>query len=42
MALGFITKYYAFAIRVDQVNFLHEKFGVSADSQDRLVVELVR
>ena len=26
-------------IRVDQVNFFHEKFGVSAYSQDRLVAE---
>ena len=28
-----ITEYYAFTIRVDQVNFLSEKFAVSADSQ---------
>ena len=34
-----ITKYYAFTIRVDQVNFLSEKFGVSAYSRDRLVAE---
>ena len=34
-----ITKYYAFTIHVDQVNFLHEKFAVSAYSQDRLVAE---
>ena len=32
-----ITEYYAFTVRVDQVNFLREKFGVSASSQDRLV-----
>ena len=31
-----ITKYYAFTIRVEQVNFLHEKLVVSAYSQDRL------
>ena len=34
-----ITEYYAFTIRVDQVNFLRGKFGVSAYSQDRLVAE---
>ena len=34
-----ITEYYAFKIRVDQVNFLREKFGVLAYSQDRLVAE---
>ena len=34
-----ITEYYAVTIRVDQVNFLSEKFGVSAYSQDRLVAE---
>ena len=34
-----ITEYYAFTIHVDQVNFLHEKLGVSAYSQDRLVAE---
>ena len=34
-----ITEYYAFTIRVDEVNFLHEKFGVSAYSRDRLVPE---
>ena len=34
-----ITEYYAFTIRVDQVNFLREKFGVSAYSRDRLVAE---
>ena len=28
-----ITEYYAFTIRVDQVNFLREKFGVSAYSR---------
>ena len=33
-----ITKYYAFTIRVDQVNFLREKFGVLAYSQDWLVL----
>ena len=32
-----ITEYYAFTICDDQVNFLHEKFGVLAYSQDRLV-----
>ena len=37
-----ITKYYAFTICVDQVNFLREKFGVSAYSQDRLVAESVQ
>ena len=36
-----ITVYYAFTIRVDQVNFLREKFGVSY-SRDRLVDEKVR
>ena len=35
----FITEYYAFKIRVDQVNFLREKFGVSAYSRDQLVAE---
>ena len=40
MALGLmITEYYAFTIRVDQVNFLREKFGVPAYSRDRLVAE---
>ena len=34
-----ITEYYAFTIRVDQVNFLRVKFGVSAYSRDRLVAE---
>ena len=34
-----ITEYYAFTIRVDEVNFLREKFGVSAYSRDRLVAE---
>ena len=34
-----ITKYYAFTIRVDQANFLSEKFGVSAYSRDRLVAK---
>ena len=34
-----ITEYYAFTIRVDQVNFLREKFGVSAYSRNRLVAE---
>ena len=34
-----ITEYYAFTICVDQVNFLREKFGVSAYSRDRLVAE---
>ena len=34
-----ITEYYAFTIRVDQVNFLSQKFGVSAYSRDRLVAE---
>ena len=34
-----ITEYYSFTIRVDQVNFLREKFGVSAYSRDGLVAE---
>ena len=35
----FITEYYAFTIiRVDQVNFLREKFGVSAYSRISTVV----
>ena len=34
-----ITENYAFTICVDQVNFLREKFGVSACSQDLLVAE---
>ena len=34
-----ITEYYVFAIHVDEFNFLREKFGVSAYSQDRLVAE---
>ena len=34
-----ITEYYAFTIRVDQVNFLREKFGVSAYSRDGLVAK---
>ena len=35
-----ISEYYAFTIiHVDQVNFLREKFGVSAYSRDRLVAE---
>ena len=34
-----ITEYYALTIRVDQVNFLSEKFWVSAYSRDRLVAE---
>ena len=34
-----ITEYYAFTICVDQVNFLREKFGVSAYRRDRLVAE---
>ena len=34
-----ITEYYVFTIRVDEVNFLDEKFGISAYSQDRLVAE---
>ena len=32
-----ITEYYAFTIRVDQVNFLREKFGVSACRQISMV-----
>ena len=38
-----ITEYYVFTIlqyyniRVDEFNFLREKFGVSAYSQDRLI-----
>ena len=34
-----ITEYYAFTICVDQVNFLREKLGVSAYSQDWLIAE---
>ena len=34
-----VLEHYAFTIGVDQLNFLHEKFGVSAYSQDRLVAE---
>ena len=34
-----ITQYYAFTICVDQVNFLREKFGVSAYSRDQLVAD---
>ena len=34
-----ITEYYAFTIRVDQVNFLREKFGVLAYRRDQLVAE---
>ena len=34
-----ITEYHAFTSCVDQVNFLREKFGVSAYSQDRLVAK---
>ena len=34
-----VTEYYAFTIRVDQVNFWREKFRVSAYSRDRLVAE---
>ena len=34
-----ITEYSAFIIRVDQVNFLRDKFGVSAYSLDRLEAE---
>ena len=34
-----ITEYYAFTICVDQFNFLLEKFGVSAYSQDWLGAE---
>ena len=34
-----ITEYYAFTICVAQVNFLREKFGVSAYRRDRLVAE---
>ena len=34
-----ITEYYAFTIRVDQVNFLREKFWVSAYSQDELAAK---
>ena len=37
--LSSITEYYAFTIRVDQVNFLRDKFGVSAYSRDRLVAK---
>ena len=34
-----VTEYYAFTIRVDQVNFWREKFRVLAYSRDRLVAE---
>ena len=34
-----ITEYYAFTIRVDEVIFLCEKFGVLAYSRDRLVAK---
>ena len=34
-----ITEYYAFTIRVDQVNFLSEKFGVSAYSRISTVLK---
>ena len=34
-----ITEYYAFTFRVDQVDFLREKFGVSPYSRDWLVAE---
>ena len=34
---GLVTENYAFTIRLDQVNFLREKFGASAYCQDRLV-----
>ena len=34
-----ITEYYAFTIRVDEVNFLYDKFGVSSYSRDQLVAE---
>ena len=36
-----ITKYYAFTIRVDQVNFLREKFGVSAYSRISTVIYIL-
>ena len=35
-----ITEYYAFTIRVDQVNFLLEKFGVSACSRIITVISI--
>ena len=34
-----MTEYYAFTIRVDQVNFLRDKFGVLAYSRDQLVAK---
>ena len=34
-----ITEYYAFTICVDQVNFLREKLGILAYSQDWLIAE---
>ena len=34
-----ITEYYAFTICVNEVNFLYEKFGVSAYRRDQLVAE---
>ena len=36
---AYMFKYYAFTIRVDQVNFLREKFGVSPYRRGRLVAE---
>ena len=33
------SQLHKFTISVDQVNFMHEKFGFSAYSQDRLVAE---
>ena len=35
-----ITEYFAFTIRVDQVNFLRDKFGVSAYSRISTVLLL--
>ena len=35
--INFKTENYAFTIRVDQVNFLHENFGVSACRQISMV-----
>ena len=34
-----IAEYYAFSIHVNQVDFLHKKFGLSAYSRGRLVAE---
>ena len=36
---AYYAEYYAFSIHVNQVEFLHKKFGVSAYSRCRLVAE---